>query len=367
MKVTWPEDLTDMLTIDGSQGEGGGQILRTSLALSLVTGQPFRLEHLRAGRQKPGLLRQHLTAVEAARAVGGAEVLGAELGSQTLEFRPGKVTPGDYRFAVGTAGSATLVLQTILPPLLTASGVSTVMLEGGTHNPFAPPFDFLARCFAPLIERMGPRLEFNLVRPGFFPAGGGKFLARIEPVNSLTRLDLPERGAIRQRRAWALLSKLPTQVGDRELATVREQLGWTAEECQVESVANPIGPGNALLLEIEAEQVTGVFSSFGERGRTAEQVAHEAADAASTWLAAEVPVDEHLADQLLLPLALAGGGSFRTAKPSLHFTTNAAIIERFLPVAVRVEHEPFRNSWLVTLCGESTLQFPGSRTGASGV
>lgn len=340
-----------MLTIDGSQGEGGGQILRTSLALSLVTGQPFRLEHLRAGRQRPGLLRQHLTAVEAARAVGGAEVLGAELGSQTLEFRPGKVTPGDYRFAVGTAGSATLVLQTILPPLLTASGVSTVMLEGGTHNPFAPPFDFLARCFAPLIERMGPRLEFNLVRRGFFPAGGGKFLARIEPVKSLTRLDLPERGAIRQRRARALLSRLPTHVGERELAVVCEQLGWCPEECQVEPVTNPVGPGNALLLEIETEYVTGVFSSFGERGRTAEQVAHEATDAASTWLAAEVPVDEHLADQLLLPLALAGGGSFRTVKPSLHFTTNAAIIQRFLPVAVRVEHEPFRNSWMVTLCG----------------
>ena len=339
-----------MLTIDGSQGEGGGQILRTSLALSLVTGQPFRLERIRAGRQKSGLLRQHLTAVEAASTVGSVEVIGADLGSQTLEFQPGKVTPGDYRFAVGTAGSATLVLQTILPPLLTASGMSTVTLEGGTHNPFAPPFDFLARCFTPLIERMGPRLELKLLRPGFFPAGGGMFLARIQPVKSLIRLDLPERGAIRQRRARALLSKLPTHVGERELAGVREQLGWSAEECHVESAANPVGPGNALLLEIEAEQVTEVFSSFGERGRTAEQVAHEAAEAASAWLAAEVPVDEHLADQLLLPLALAGGGSFRTVRPSLHFTTNAAIIERFLSVAVRVEHEPLRNSWMVTLC-----------------
>jgi len=143
-----------MIVIDGSEGEGGGQILRTSLALSLVTGQPFRMERIRARRQKPGLLRQHLTAVEAAGTVGCAEVIGATLSSQVLEFRPGPVTPGDYRFAVGTAGSATLVLQTVLPSLLTASGPSTLTLEGGTHNPLAPSFDFLAKCFMPLIHRM---------------------------------------------------------------------------------------------------------------------------------------------------------------------------------------------------------------------
>src|SRR5512136_2571133 len=179
-----------MITIDGSQGEGGGQILRTSLALSLVTGQPFRMERIRAKRQKPGLLKQHLTAVEAAKTVGCAEVTGAALGSQTLEFKPGPVTPGNYRFAVGTAGSATLVLQTVLPPLLVASGPSTLTLEGGTHNPFAPPFDFLARCFAPVVERMGPRIELKLHRPGFFPAGGGQFEAQITPVNRLKPIDL---------------------------------------------------------------------------------------------------------------------------------------------------------------------------------
>ena len=220
-----------MIIIDGSQGEGGGQILRTSLALSLVTGQPFRLEQIRAGRQKPGLLRQHLTAVEAAKTVAVAEVIGAVLGSQTLEFRPGAVTPGNYRFAVGTAGSATLVLQTILPPLLTANGTSTLTLEGGTHNPFAPPFDFLAHCFVPLIRRMGPTIELELLRPGFFPAGGGKFHARIEPVKQLARFDLLERGTVRQRQARAIISKLPAQVADRELAVVREQLGWREDEC----------------------------------------------------------------------------------------------------------------------------------------
>ena len=328
-----------MITIDGSQGEGGGQILRTSLALSLVTGQPFRLEQIRAGRQKPGLMRQHLTAVEAATTVGAAEVTGAILGSQTLEFRPRGVTPGSYRFAVGTAGSATLVLQTILPPLLTANGISTLTLEGGTHNPFAPPFDFLARCFVPLIQRMGPIIGLELCRPGFFPAGGGKFHARIDPVKRLTRLDLIERGPIRQRRARAIVSKIPAQVAERELTVVREQLGWQGSECVVESVDNPLGPGNALLVEIEAENVSAVFTSFGERGRSAEDVAGEVCVAAKSWLSANVPVDEYLADQLMLPLALAGGGSFRTVEPSLHSTTNAQIIERFLGVKIRFEVE----------------------------
>ena len=328
-----------MITIDGSEGEGGGQILRTSLALSLVTGQAFRLDRIRAGRQKPGLLRQHLTAVEAAKTIGCADAFGASLGSQTLEFRPGKVTPGNFRFAVGTAGSATLVLQTVLPALLTASGISSLTLEGGTHNPFAPPFDFLDHSFLPLIGRMGPKVGLELQRPGFFPAGGGRFEARIEPADRLARLDLVERGSIRGHRARAWVSKLPSSVGERELTVVRQELGWQPEDCHIETVANPAGPGNALVLEIETEHVTGVFTGFGERGRAAEDVARQSVAAARTWLEADVPVSDHLADQLLLPMALAGGGSFRTVEPSPHAKTNAAIIQRFLAVATRFEHD----------------------------
>jgi RNA 3'-terminal phosphate cyclase (ATP) len=331
--------LGQMIAIDGSQGEGGGQILRTSLALSLVTGQAFRMERIRARRQKPGLLRQHLTAVEAARAVGCAEVTGAALASQNLEFKPGPVTPGNYRFAVGTAGSATLVLQTVLPALLTATGASTLTLEGGTHNPLAPPFDFLSSCFMPLIHRMGPSVELQLMRAGFFPVGGGRFHARVEPVRKLARLSLLERGSIRSRRARVWLSKLPGHIAERELAVVREELKWRAEECSVEAVQHPMGPGNALVLAIEAEHVTAVFTGFGERSRSAEDVARSAVVAARTWLEADVPVDEHLADQLLVPLALAGGGCFRTTNPSLHTTTNAEVIQRFLPVPVRLEQE----------------------------
>ena len=328
-----------MIAIDGSEGEGGGQILRTSLALSLVSRQPFRVERIRARRQKSGLLRQHLTAVEAAKTVGCAEVSGAALNSQVLEFRPGTVTPGNYRFAVGTAGSATLVLQTVLPALLTASGPSALTLEGGTHNPLAPPFDFLAACFNPLIHRMGPTVELELKRPGFFPAGGGCFHARIQPVTKLSTIALLERGSIRSRRARVWTSKLPEHVAERELRVVREELRWRADECSVENVPHPMGPGNAVVLEIEAEHVTAVFTGFGERGRPAEEVAKSAVEAAKAWLDANVPVDEHLADQLLLPMALAGGGSFRTTKPSLHTTTNAGIIRRFLPVPICIEPE----------------------------
>ncbi len=337
-----------MIAIDGSQGEGGGQILRTSLALSLVTGQPFRMERIRARRQKPGLLRQHLTAVEAARAVGCAEVMGAALSSQTLEFRPGPVTPGNYRFAVGTAGSATLVLQTVLPALLTASGPSTLTLEGGTHNPLAPPYDFLAACFVPLIRRMGPTVALELKRPGFFPAGGGRFHAKVEPAAKLSPNNLLERGSIRSRCARIWTSELPEHVAERELTIVREQLRWQADECSVQNVPQPVGPGNAVALEIAADQVTAVFTAFGERGRPSEEVAKSAVEATRAWIQADVPVDEYLADQLLVPMALAGAGTFRTTNPSLHTTTNAQIIRRFLPVPIRIE-QATELAWVVTV------------------
>jgi RNA 3'-terminal phosphate cyclase (ATP) len=245
-------------------------------------------------------------------------------------------------------GSATLVLQTVLPSLLTASGRSTLTLEGGTHNPLAPPFDFLARSFMPLLHRMGAGVELELRAPGFYPAGGGRFHVRIEPVKRLRPITLIERGPIRSRRARVWLSKLSSEIAERELAIVREELRWQAEECSVETVAHPKGPGNALVLEIETEHVTAVFTGFGERGRPAEDVAREAVEAAKLWLAADVPVDEYLADQLLLPMILGGRGFFRTTKPSLHATTNAAIIQRFISVPIQFEEES-QQTWTVSV------------------
>jgi RNA 3'-terminal phosphate cyclase (ATP) len=326
-----------MLTIDGSRGEGGGQILRSSLALALATGTPFRIERIRAGRAKPGLMRQHLTALEAATAVGGASVEGAAIGSQEVVFRPSGVRAGTYRFAVGTAGSAGLVLQTVLLALATAGGSSALILEGGTHNPHAPPFDFLAGAFLPLLRRMGARVEARLERAGFYPAGGGRMAIEIGEAFALTPLNLPTRGATLRRRARALVSRLPRQIGDRELAVVRSQLGWAADELEVVVLDEGMaGPGNVLLLEIESAHVTEVFTGFGEVGVRAEAVAEQAAQEARRYLAADVPVGPHLADQLLLPLALAGGGRFRTVPLTRHATTNIEVIRQFLGRSIDV-------------------------------
>nr|AXL06101.1 RNA 3'-terminal-phosphate cyclase [uncultured bacterium] len=344
-----------MLTIDGSQGEGGGQIIRTSLALALITGRPFRIYNVRARREKPGLQRQHLTAVLAAAKIGNAQVEGASLGSSAFTFTPGQVTPGDYSFPIGTAGSTSLVLQTILPPLMTAASPSTLAFEGGTHNVHAPPYEFLVKTFLPLINRMGPRVSVELQRYGFYPPGGGRFSVLIEPAGSaLTPLRLLTRGEIRARRARALVVKLPPTVGERELTVVREQLGWNedaGDELRVETSTNALSPGNVLTLEIESEHLTEVFTGIGERGVRAETVAERAAQEAHAYLETGAPVGEHLADQLLIPFALARGGAFSTGQPSLHTTTNIEVVQMFLDVEIKVR-EMEGEAWRIEVSGQ---------------
>ena len=328
-----------MITIDGSFGEGGGQILRTSLALSLVTGQQFRIEKIRAGRKNPGLLRQHLTAVKAAQQIGQATVEGGDIGSTQLSFAPAKLQAGEYNFAVGTAGSTTLVLQTVLPALLCADGPSRLVLEGGTHNPFAPPFHFLVHAFLPLLNRMlvGGHVTATLARCGFYPAGGGKLEINVTPGQRLEPLALLSRGEVRARRARALVANLPRSVGERELKVIGQKMNWLPEWLRLEEVKNSNGPGNVVMIELECEHVTEVFTGFGERGVAAEAVAVQAIQEARRYLSADVAVGEYLADQLLIPLALAGGGSFSTVAPSRHTTTNIEIIRKFLSVEVRCE------------------------------
>ena len=327
----------EMILIDGSFGEGGGQIIRTSLALSLVTGKPFRVERVRARRDPPGLKRQHLTAVNAAAEVGRAKVEGAAVGSQYFSFEPNETVAGDYSFSIGTAGSTTLVLQTILPPLMIAREPSLVTLEGGTHNKHAPPFDFLEKTFLPLVRRTGPKVEIDLVRYGFYPPGGGKLTVLIEPTGERGRLDINERGEIRRRLARALCVRLPPSVGERELAVVRERLGWDGDELRVGTTKNAVSPGNVLTLEMEGESLTELFTGVGERGVRAETVAERAVAEVERYLADGAPVGEHLADQLLIPLALAGGGSYVTGEPSPHTTTNVEIVKKFLDVEITAE------------------------------
>lgn len=326
-----------MIAIDGSHGEGGGQVLRTSLGLSIVTGQPFRIEKIRAGRSKPGLQLQHLASVKAAMRVSSAHCDGAELGSRQLTFLPNAVHSGHYDFRVGSAGSCTLVLQTVLPALMTADGASHLYLEGGTHNPFAPPFDFLANSFLPLLNRMGPRVRAELKRPGFYPKGGGEMVVTIHPSGTLSPLQLLDRGRVSRSVARAVVSKLPRNVAERELSVLGSRLGWRRESLIVEEVTNAVGPGNVLLAEIAGEHVTEVFTAFGQRGLRAEQVARDVADSVEEYLAAGVPVGEHLADQLLIPMALAGGGQYRTIKLSSHSRTNIDIIKTFLNVTIDVQ------------------------------
>jgi RNA 3'-terminal phosphate cyclase (ATP) len=350
-----------MLTIDGSMGEGGGQILRTALALSLVTGRECCIENIRAGRETPGLQTQHLAAVNAAATVGQAEVEGAEKGSQRLVFRPKTILPGDHAFAITTAGSTTLVLQTVLPALMIASGRSALVLEGGTHNPMAPPFEFLAKTFLPLVNRMGPTVKAKLDRHGFYPAGGGKMRVTIEPAAKLTRLDLPERGNIHRIRATAVLSNLPTHIAERELKVLKRKLDLDASSLHLEE-AKAHGSGNVLRVEVESANVTEVFTSFGQLGVRAEIVADRLAKEVESYLLAEVPVGEHLADQLLLPLALAGSGSFVTLPLSQHALTNIEVIKQFLPVEVSIVPA---NETAVRVGIKSVQLAPGTGKGAS--
>jgi RNA 3'-terminal phosphate cyclase (ATP) len=323
-----------MIQINGAIGEGGGQIVRTSLALSLVTGKAFKIRNIRANRKKPGLMRQHLTALEAAARIGKAQIQGRAIGSHAFVFEPGAVQPGRFHFAVGSAGSCTLVLQTVLPALLLAGGPSEVILEGGTHNPHAPSFEFLQSAFLPLLNRMGPSLSAELQRPGFYPAGGGRIQVAIEPAPGLKPIELLERGRIRSRSACAMVSNLPLSIARRELKIVAERLQWEPEVLKATEIRTAEGPGNILTIAMAGGTLTEVFTGFGQRGLSAETVAGRTVEMVQEYLQHDLPVGRHLADQLLIPLALAGGGRFRTLSPSRHTTTNIAVIEQFLEVKI---------------------------------
>ena len=338
--------MTTMLLIDGSEGEGGGQVLRTALGLSLVTGKAFRIVHIRGGRPKPGLLRQHLTCVQAATTLGEAEVSGDELGSAELTFRPRAIKAGDYTFSIGSAGSTTLVLQAILPALLRASSPTTVAIEGGTHNSLAPPWEFLAHAFLPLLARMGAKVDARLVRMGFEPAGGGRIEVKVTPA-PLRALELMERGALVRRDARAIVASIANSVGRRELALAREELGYSADEVRCDEVT-AASPGNALVLTQAYEHVTDVFVGLGARWVTAEKVAHRVCGEVRRSLRTDAPVGQHLADQLLIPLVLAGGGAFRTVELTEHTRTQLDLVPRFLDVALRCQPEPTSSTFRVT-------------------
>lgn len=329
-----------MINIDGSFGEGGGQIVRTSLALSILTGRSFSINKVRAGRAKPGLQAQHLTAVKAAQQICDGELTGAAIGAQQFSFTPGKLRTGDFDFNIGTAGSATLVLQTILPPLMAASAPSSLSFQGGTHNPMAPPFDFLKKTFLPIINRMGPSIVAELKRFGFYPAGGGHLSVKVAPAK-LSPISITERGTITSKRARALVVRLPRKIAERELAIVKSMLSdWRSDELFAEQADNAASPGNILFIEYNSDHLTEVITSIGQKGLPAEAVAERAVEEARKYISNGAPVGEHLADQLLLPMAIAGGGTYVCGPLSLHATTNIDTIKKFLDIEIRVEALP---------------------------
>ncbi|WP_323154408.1 RNA 3'-terminal phosphate cyclase [Pseudomonas alvandae] len=324
----------DLTLIDGTHG--GGQVLRTALSLSIITGRPFRMTGIRGKRSRPGLLRQHLTAVQAAAEICGARILGAELNSTAIEFRPGSVRAGDYSFAIGTAGSTMLVLQTLLPALLQADGPSTVRISGGTHNPAAPPFDFIQEAWLPLIQRMGAQVELTLVKHGFVPGGGGVVEATVRP-SALHPLALDgEREPVTIVSAGALVSALPASIGNRELDRLAARLGLERRDLSVTELGGQAGPGNVVSIIAMKAGTTEVFSSIGQERLRAEHVADEAIDEFKAWAQSNSAVGNHLADQLMLPMAIAGAGRLTTVRLSNHIRTNAAVIQQFIDVDVRL-------------------------------
>ena len=329
------------VAIDGSRGEGGGQILRTSLALSIVTRRPLHMTRIRAGRAKPGLRRQHLACVEAAARLCGAQVRGATLGSQELHFTPGDTFAEAIEIDIGSAGSTTLVVQTVLVPALVANTPLRLVVHGGTHNPMAPPFDFLDRVFLPHLRAMGGDVTLTLERHGFFSAEPSQRLGQLTLVtapSTLRGITLVDAGEVTERRATSVLARLPSHIAERELAVARERLGFAPRECEVRELRSSLGvTGNVLLIEVARGSARELVTGFGEKGLRAELVAERACDEVAAFLAAGVPVGEHLADQLLLPMAVAGAGRFRCAPLSLHATTNIETIARFLDVKFRDE------------------------------
>lgn len=332
-----------MIEIDGSKGEGGGQIVRSSLALAAVTGQPLRLFNIRSGRKTPGLLRQHLAGVRAMGKICGADVTGAQLGDNQLTFTPGRPQGGHYSFEVGSAGSAVLVAQTVLPALLHAENSSTVTIGGGTHAAWAPPFDFFQRCFLPALSKMGASVSAEIESYGFYPAGGGKLTLNVDPIRKWRGLSLNERRGRLEPSVLALVAQIPVSVAERECDVIRRKMEWPKSAFESRSVEQSGGPGNVVMIECGFEDTRELFIGFGKKGVKAERVARGVLKEAKQFLTSGVPVGMYLADQLLLPMGIAASHGFHseilTSSLTLHSQTHIDVLKQFLKIGINVSVE----------------------------
>lgn len=333
------------LEIDGSEGEGGGQILRSALALSILTRTPFRLVNVRANRKPPGLKAQHVACVKAAAAISGARYKGASVGSERVEFDPGEVVAGTHRFAVGTAGATSLVLQTVYLPLaLRGQHASELSVTGGTHGTTCPVFEFLRDTWAGHLSRMGLGVELEVTRPGFYPRGGGELRAVVSPSPRLNPLTLTQPTTVTTAGGFAAVAGLPVDVAERMARRLKTRMTDAGLEPQIEVQEWAGGPGAVCGVTLRQPPVPASFTAVGERGRPAEAVADEAADAALAFAKTGGPVDPHSADQIILPLAFSPDASaFRTSEVTRHLTTNVEVIRRFTGRGISVagaEGEP---------------------------
>ncbi len=335
-----------MIEIDGSYGEGGGQVLRTSLSIAAITGQPIRIQHIRANRSKPGLAAQHLTSVRAAAAICQAEVRGDALESTTLEFIPSSsAQAGQYFFDVtearqgGSAGTVSLILQTILLPLALAKGDSYVRLRGGTHIAYSPPFTYIEQVYLPLLTQLGLNAEVKLNAWGWYPRGGGEVELRVTGGSTLSGLTLLERGILQQVKGLAIVTQLPAHIPQRMAMRAENLLHQADLKAQVQPLRERgIGAGAGIFLTTEYEHSRAGFSAIGRVGLASEHVAQMACEELLDFHKMGAPVDVHLADQLLLPTALASGESqYRVAEISTHLTTNAWVIETFGLAKIKID------------------------------
>jgi RNA 3'-phosphate cyclase len=327
-----------MIQVDGSQGEGGGQVLRSALALSSITGKPFRIDRIRAQRSKPGLMPQHLAAVKAAAKISQAKVEGAEPGSRTLVFEPGSPRAGKYTFDIGTAGSTALVLQTIFIPLSLAKGSSVVTISGGTHVPYSPCYQYLDMHWLPLLMQSGYSAALEMDQAGYYPEGGGKVRAIIRHAKNLGPLQLIDRGKLLSIQGISAVSNLDGSIAKRQKLQALRRLQPVFKEVKIKDLSLPSpGKGTFLLLLAQFENSHGCFFSLGQIGKRAERVADEAVDELEAFIASDGAVDPYLADQLLLPLIFASGESqVKTSRVTKHLVTNAAIIEQFTGVRILI-------------------------------
>ena len=329
------------LQIDGAMGEGGGQVLRSALSLSLLTRQPFRLSRIRAKRDRPGLRPQHLAAVKAAARVSSAEVRGDRVGSEKIEFIPGTVQTGDYFFDIGTAGATSLVLQTLLLPLALAPSTSRITIRGGTHVPWSPCFHYLDRQWRPFLNDVGIPFDLTMTMAGFYPQGGGELQAQIPGGARPKPLKLTERGPLRSIRGLSAVGNLPREIAERQRRQALRRLHRLLPDREPEVVVEELpaaSRGTVLLLLAEYDLGQACCFALGARGKRAERVADEAVDALVAFLRSDGSVDPWLSDQLLLPLAVADGPSeLRTSEVTEHLLTNAEVIRLFLPVEIGVD------------------------------